>query len=305
MVSVVIPCYNQAHFLAEAIESVRAQTVTDVEIIVVDDGSTDDTLAVARQLGVRCVTQRNQGQGAARNHGLSLASGEFIVFLDSDDRLRPHALETGLRLLSEHPDCVLAAGRCVVFNEHGVRTEAVYRPVVTENHYLHLLHSNYIWMPGSAMLRTEIVRRLGGFRTDVTGAEDYDLYLRIARDYRVWCHDEFVAEYRQHSTSTSRRAALMLKSTVKVMTAQRDTVRGRPHEETALRNGMRYWQQEFGEDTVKDIRRRLRTGDWWNMLPPIMTLARYYPGAFWHHLRRKLARIVRGKAPEGLEDVVG
>jgi glycosyltransferase involved in cell wall biosynthesis len=301
MVSVVIPCYNQAHFLVEAIESVRAQTVSDVEIIVVDDGSTDDTVAVARRSGVQCVTQRNQGQGTARNHGLSLARGEFIVFLDSDDRLRPQALETGLRLLREHPDCVLTAGRCVVFNEHGVRTDAQYRPVVTRDHYLHLLHSNFIWMPASAMFRTEIVRRVGGFRTDVTGAEDYDLYLRIVREHQVWCHDEFVAEYRQHSQSTSRRAALMLRSTLKVMAAQRRTVRGNAREEAALRNGIRYWQHEFGEDTVKDIRRRLRNGDWRSTLAPLLTLARYYPGAFWRHVGRKLTRVVRGESPEALE----
>src|SRR5262249_33255039 len=98
LVSVVIPCYNQARFLGQAIESVKAQTHPFVEIVVVDDGSTDDTVAVAsRYRSVRCVTQHNQGQGAARNKGLTYVSGGYVVFLDSDDRLLPPALETGLR----------------------------------------------------------------------------------------------------------------------------------------------------------------------------------------------------------------
>src|SRR5688572_32861418 len=104
MISVVIPCYNQAHFLGDAIGSVQAQTVADVDIIVVDDGSTDDSAEVARRLGARVVSQPNQGQGAARNHGLRYATGEYLVFLDSDDRLLPHAFELGLRHLTERPE---------------------------------------------------------------------------------------------------------------------------------------------------------------------------------------------------------
>ena len=88
LVSVVIPCYNQAHFLGEAIESVLAQTYPHLEIVVVDDGSTDNTGEVAaRYPGVRYVRQENQGLAAARNTGLRHSSGDYLVFLDADDRL--------------------------------------------------------------------------------------------------------------------------------------------------------------------------------------------------------------------------
>src|ERR687890_856397 len=96
LVSVVIPCYNQAHFLGEAIESVLAQSYPRFEIIVVDDGSTDDTSKVAaRHPGGRYVYQNNQGVSAARNSGLARSEGEYVVFLDADDRLLPEALVAG------------------------------------------------------------------------------------------------------------------------------------------------------------------------------------------------------------------
>src|SRR5215213_3125487 len=97
LVSVVIPCYNQAHFLGEAIESVLAQSYPNFEIVVVDDGSTDDTSEVAGSYPkVRLVRQENQGLSGARNAGLARSEGEYVVFLDADDRLRPEALEAHL-----------------------------------------------------------------------------------------------------------------------------------------------------------------------------------------------------------------
>src|SRR3712207_4601210 len=105
LVSIVIPCYNQAHFLGEAIESVLAQTYPHFEVVVVDDGSTDNTEAVAaRYPGVRCIRQENQGLAAARNTGIRRSNGSYLVFLDADDRLLPNALEVGLKHLKEHPE---------------------------------------------------------------------------------------------------------------------------------------------------------------------------------------------------------
>jgi glycosyltransferase involved in cell wall biosynthesis len=302
MVSVVIPCYNQAHFLAEAIGSIRAQTTGgDAEIIVVDDGSTDETAAVAAQLGVQCVRQHNQGQGAARNLGLRHATREFVVFLDADDRLLPHAFSVGLRLLAAHPSCVFTAGRCIVFGAEGVRTDTRYEPVVERDHYLQLLRSNFIWMPGTVMFRTAIVRRFGGFKTTVTGAEDYDLYLRIAREHRIWCHGEFVAEYRQHGSSTSRRPRLMLRSTLNVMEGQRASVRGNARAEAAWRDGVRHWQQEYGEEVVRAMRLQVRAGDWRGTVPALATMLRYHPRGLLLHASRKLSRVARGEKPEPLE----
>ena len=109
--SVVIPCYNQAHFLSEAIESVLAQSYPHFEIVVVDDGSTDDTPKVAaRYPAVRCIRQDNRGLSAARNAGLGCSEGEYVVFLDADDRLLPEALEVGLECFDANPECAFVSG---------------------------------------------------------------------------------------------------------------------------------------------------------------------------------------------------
>src|SRR5579872_2171738 len=97
LVSVVVVCYNQAHFLADAINSVLGQTYKNVEIIVVDDGSTDDTAATAQRFpGIRYIHQKNCGLSAARNTGLKASRGQYLVFLDGDDRLLPEAVSVGI-----------------------------------------------------------------------------------------------------------------------------------------------------------------------------------------------------------------
>src|SRR5919112_3168501 len=111
LVSVIIPSYNHAHYLGEAIESVLSQSYRNFEIIVVDDGSTDNTSEVASHYEeVRLVRQENRGLAGARNSGLAEAEGEYLVFLDADDRLLPRALEVNLTELAAHPQCALVAG---------------------------------------------------------------------------------------------------------------------------------------------------------------------------------------------------
>src|SRR5829696_2931566 len=110
LVSVVVPCYNQARFLGEAIESVLAQSHPLFEVVVVDDGSTDDTSEVAaRYPGVRLVRQENRGLSGARNAGLARSRGEYVVFLDADDRLLPGALEAGVERLGANPQCAFVS----------------------------------------------------------------------------------------------------------------------------------------------------------------------------------------------------
>src|SRR5262249_47347738 len=143
--------------------------------------------------------------------------GEFVVFLDADDRLLPHAFEAGLRCFAAHPACALVAGRCVTIGRDGARQLTRHDPVVRRDHYVRLLTANYIWTPATVMLRAAVIRQIGGFNTSVWGSEDYDLYLRIAQNHRLWCHDQVVAEYRQHDTNTSRKSLLMIRSTIRVM----------------------------------------------------------------------------------------
>ncbi len=119
LVSVIIPCYNGEAFLKEAIESALAQSYRQVEIIVVDDGSTDRSSEIAQKFPVRYIRQQNRGLTASRNLGIRESRGSYIVFLDADDRLRPEAIETGLRVLAQHPECAMAVGDHVFVSADG------------------------------------------------------------------------------------------------------------------------------------------------------------------------------------------
>src|SRR5262245_56603663 len=121
LVSVIIPCYNQGRFLAEAIESIMVQVLPDVEIIVVNDGSTDNTAEVAAHYPqVRYIYQQNQGLAAARNTGLRHSTGRYLVFLDADDRLLPEALIHNQKYLEARPECAFAFGRFRLITKEGV-----------------------------------------------------------------------------------------------------------------------------------------------------------------------------------------
>jgi len=183
LVTVVIPTYNRGELLPQAIESVLAQTHGNVEVIVVDDGSTDATrLAVAR-FGdqIRYVYQAHQERAKARNFGLQLAKGEFIAFLDSDDAWYPHKLEAELAVLLRapsvgfvHSDFEIWEGERKVWTGRGYRLRE-HRPV------LDLIGANPIVCSGNLM-RTEVIRSIGGFNEDpeLSGSEDWDSWVRMS-----------------------------------------------------------------------------------------------------------------------------
>ena len=168
LVSVVIPCYNQAHFLKEAIGSALAQSYSHVEIIVLDDGSVDNTAEVTAShadTGVRHVRQENQGLAAARNAGLAASRGSYIVFLDADDRLLPQAIESGLACLREHPRCALAYGRYQFISTSGSYWAPGTPPYFGDEHYEALLRVNFIGMGAAVIYRRAALESVGGFDT--------------------------------------------------------------------------------------------------------------------------------------------
>jgi glycosyltransferase involved in cell wall biosynthesis len=284
LVSVVIPCYNQAHFLSEAIESVLSQSYPRFEIVVVDDGSTDNTSEVASSYPpekVRLVRQENKGLSAARNAGLAESKGEYVVFLDADDRLLPEALEVGVRELEAHPQCAFVSGhiRRIAADGSPLRTppQALNKAHIEGDHYARLLRYNYIWTPGSVMYRRTVFDSVGGFDPSVNGAADYDLYLRIARDYPVRHHGEVVLDYRRHGTNMTGNPALMLKATVAVLRRQRKRVRGHERYEKASETGLRGGREYYGVPLADEVRGLLRGREWKRALRGMSVLLRYYP----------------------------
>lgn len=245
-VTIVIPCYNQADFLSDAIESALRQSYSAREIIVVDDGSVDQTREISQRYKNVCyIYQQNMGVSAARNNGLRHSHGEFIVFLDADDRLLPSALEVGVDQLQRHGEAVFVSGHCRVSAADGRVFASAPQPAVERDHYLHLLRGNYIWCPATVMFRRRIFEAVGGFDVRLHGVEDYDLYLRIARDFAVLSHTEVVADYRRHGLSASADIATMQQRIIALHDAQQKVLPATAPATAAYKFGQKYWRDHF------------------------------------------------------------
>jgi glycosyltransferase involved in cell wall biosynthesis/SAM-dependent methyltransferase len=282
LVTVVIPCYKQAHFLGEAIESVLSQSYAHFEIVVVDDGSPDDTSEVASRYPpekVRLIRQENRGLAGARNRGLSEARGEYVVFLDADDRLLAEALEVGVRELEAHPECAFVSGHCRFIMADGDPSEESLTskrpPRIEGDTYGVLLSREHFLIPGAVMHKRSVVETVGGFDTSLEACEDYDLYFRIAKTFPVYHHDEVVVEYRKHETQMTRDAALMLRHTVKVLRRQREHIKSSHRYRKAYNIGLTRGRYEYGIPLIKVTRVRVRTGQWGEAVAGILVLVRY------------------------------
>jgi glycosyltransferase involved in cell wall biosynthesis len=263
MVSVVIPCFNHAHYLTEAIESVLAQTYPHLEVVVVDDGSTDNTSEVAaRYPGVRLVRQPNQGLSAARNTGIRQTNGDYLIFLDADDRLLPSCVEAGLDCFRRHPECAFVSGRFRFVAQDGTVLHRNQGYTIERDHYLEMLRRNYIPMGATVMYRRPAFAAVGGFEPSLHPAQDCELYFRITRSFPVACHDGEVAEYRRHGSNVSRESVVMLRATLAGLRAQRKYVRRDPKLREAYRSGLRFWKEFYRQGAVEELRAHLRARDW-------------------------------------------
>jgi len=301
LVSVIIPCYNQAHFVGEAIASVLAQGYPHLEVVVVDDGSDDNTgMVAARFPGVRCIRQPNRGLAAARNAGLRQSNGDYLVFLDADDRLLPGAFETGLACLRAHPECAFASGRCQFIAADGSPLPTPPTPHLDGDPYLALLEGCYIWMPAMVMYRRAVFAEVSGFDSGLDACADYDLYLRVAREHPVCSHDAVVAEYRRHGTNMTRNTALMLRSQLAVQRRQRRAARARgARYEAARRAGIGQTREvHYGGPLVDEVRGDLLSGRWGGVLRGMGVLLGYYPRGFLSTAREVPALLRRARDRE-------
>jgi glycosyltransferase involved in cell wall biosynthesis len=291
LISVVIPCYNQGHFLGEALASATSATHR-VEVIVVDDGSTDDTPQVAaRHPAVRYIRQPNRGLAAARNRGLADATGDMVIFLDADDRLLPDGIDIGVRALASNPTCAMAYGRCVMVGPDGTEWPTPQQRRVLSGHHAVLLRTNPIWTPAMAIFRRAALIEAGGFAAGFDGSADYDLYLRIARTHPVHDHGTTVAAYRRHEASMSGSASRMLRDTLAVMERHRpdDTETAQLD---AWREGCDAWRDFYGTQLTEEIRGHVHERELVRAFDKIGTLARYAPAILRREAGRKLRTLL-------------
>jgi glycosyltransferase involved in cell wall biosynthesis len=210
-VSVILPTYNRGQFLRDAVESVLRQTFTDWELIVVDDGSTDDTCAFVLGLQdarVQLVPIAHSGSPAwARNAGLARARGEWIAFLDSDDLWMASKLECQLAELRAHPNCQWSCTGFGFVDENGAPThQRAGDPYRAQSGQIlePLLAFTAIASTSTLMVRRSLLDDVGGFDEALLSREDYDLMLRLACQWQIWALSEPLTLIREHASRTTR-----------------------------------------------------------------------------------------------------
>lgn len=240
LISVIIATYNYAGFISKAIESVIIQTYPNVEIIVIDDGSTDDTKSrIKDQPQVKYFYQKNRGLSASRNVGVNKSSGKYLVFLDADDWLEKDALEKNYSQLHDKPEIAFVSGNYYLLQADTNTSEPI-TTVANSHHYSHLLRSNYIGMHAAVMFQRWVFNE---FRYDesLQSCEDYDLYLNITRHYPVMHHPSFIATYYFHSAGLSHNYKTMMKTITAVIKKQAPYLKS-PEEQMAYKEGLEQWK---------------------------------------------------------------
>lgn len=220
-VTVVIPCYNYAHFLPQAIESCLNQDHSPLEVLVVDDESTDDSVSVANSYGekVRCVRQKNQGVGVARNTGMREAVHDFVIFLDADDMLAPGAVR---RFLKTYQDAEVEpgviAGCTLLVDKEAVSLDRDPHPPLFAGVRQVMLEEAIMFTPfaPTVLAKKDFLLSLGGFETDdrtYRGSEDKSMWIQVATSGRpLLLLGEVVIHYRVHGSSMSHNGLRQIAS---------------------------------------------------------------------------------------------
>jgi len=205
MVSVIVPVYNREGYIAQALQSILSQSFSDVEIIVVDDGSTDSTVEAVRSFGegIRLFRQENRGPGAARNRGIREAKGDFIAFLDSDDLWDSEKLEKQVRILKKRPEVGLVYTDLQEIDQNGLFLQKVAcsdrtGPIVTE------FLGGHTPRPSATMVRRKLLEEIGGFDEELRYLEEVFLWILLIERTEFACIPEPLTFYRHHPRNMTR-----------------------------------------------------------------------------------------------------
>ena len=246
LVSIIIPYFNHPRFVAEAVESARSQQHRNIEIILVDDGSAVAASDILHDTqDVVMIRTTNQGVSAARNLGFQSSLGEFLIFLDSDDRLLPCAIQAHLKLFAEYPEAGLSFGPAQIIDEKGHAVDHPHLCRPRNDYFPMLLGTNPIGCPGGAMLRRQAFLDAGLFDASYRNADDYHLYLRLARLYPFKQHSTCVVEYRKHGGGKSLQKDKMLAAVMRALDEHELGGHLNAYERKELKRGRARWLHTY------------------------------------------------------------
>jgi glycosyltransferase involved in cell wall biosynthesis len=309
VVSIIIPTYKHRDYVLQTLGSVFAQTFTDYEVIVVNDGSPDDTAAVLRPLveagKIKYIEQANAGQSAARNRGAAEARGEFLALLDDDDAWLPDKLAWQVKALREHPSAVMAWG-----DAENMRTgELLFDNQADGAKWQgdRVIHNCPVRSPGQTLIRRSIFEEIGGFDSSLWGTDDFDLYIRLAKRGEFIYERRVALKYRWHAGNASNQSQKMHENGQKVRRKHLAEVLDRVNRETGSRTANESTIESTIRSTNDPFQRfndRVLLG-WYYQLESEFHLARrYYRMAFWqrpmHFVRSGALSQARGAFLPGI-----
>jgi len=247
-VSIVMGMYNAASHLRDCMESVIAQTFSDFEFIIVDDGSTDQSSMIVESYNdsrVRLLKQENRGLPAALNNAISLARGSYIARMDADDIAMQERLDTQVSFLRRHPEVDILGAQAIILNENGVAGEMMKKPIATKNVHKYLEYACPLIHP-TYMVKADVYRTIGGYREELFTAQDLEFLLRAVEGGFVLANvPQALLLYRYNpdgiSANNTRR---QLFYTRKLLRYYRSRKEGNMRDETDLKNlAMREFDQ--------------------------------------------------------------
>lgn len=208
-ISAVIPAYNASRYIAMAIDSVLDQTHKVDEIIVVDDGSTDNTpdiVAGYEARGVRYVRQHNQGSACARNAGVALASGKYIAFLDADDFWLPNKINLQLEIFRQSPDLALVSGDQIFWDQDRAfeKVREFSKRKWDGDSKKRIIFENIVGNPSMVMAKRSALQQAGLFDPEIKFGDDWDMWIRVSEIGEIGFVREPIAVYRWHKNSISQ-----------------------------------------------------------------------------------------------------
>jgi glycosyltransferase involved in cell wall biosynthesis len=209
IVSVIIPAYNAEKYLSETLESVLNQTFSDFELLIIDDGSTDRTAEIVSDYSrqdkrLKLVSQQNQGVSIARNRGIQLAQGEYLAFLDADDRWLPNKLAAHVEHFNNNLRLGISFGRVEFISFEGGSTNYLSNSRLDKINPEHLYYENLVVTPSNAVIRRSVFENTDGFDPNLYGTEDMELFFRIIyQGWKVEGIDDVLVNYRTNQAGVS------------------------------------------------------------------------------------------------------
>ena len=234
LVSVIMPAYNARRYIGEAVESVLAQTFTDFEFIIIDDGSTDGTKEIlegyaAKDKRIRLVRRPNTGYGVALNEALGMSRGPLIARMDSDDICLPHRFEKQVKYLNDHDDCLLVGSRVLLIDPDGAPLFEMEGIELTHEEIdRKLMICGWAIVHPAVMMRRDAVLSIGGYKPEFVPVEDHDLFLRLAEVGRLANLPEVLFKYRKHPASAVTTMAHLRVNAMRTLLEAAWTRRGIP-----------------------------------------------------------------------------